>query len=103
MLLQTYRQRSAINDAIRRFRDVDQTDIWIVDRLVEMIGRGGIRLSFEPFQYHVLRDLILGRSETEAIAAAMSRSDLGVNASQVREFCAALRQVDILKPLIATG
>lgn len=100
VLLQTHGERSAIDDAIRRFRDVDRTDIWIADRLTELIEQGGIRLCMDGFQYGILRDVILGRSETEAIAVAMSRSNVPTSASQVREFCAALRQVDILQPLI---
>ncbi len=101
VLLQTYGERSAIDDAVRRFRGVDRTDIWIAERLKEMIAQGAIRLSMEDFQYNILRDLILGWSETDVIAVAMSRSNMPTSPSRVREFCAALRKVDVLEPLFA--
>ena len=53
------------------------------------------------FQFSVLRDLILGRSEAEVVAATSAREGHEQSVDDLQRLCSALKQIDIFQPLFA--
>jgi hypothetical protein len=74
---------------------------WLIERLQGMIEAKGLAVVVNDFQFSILRDLILGRSEAEVVEAAQEHEGQGQTAADLYRLCSALKQIDIFQPLFA--
>ena len=98
-VLLTFSERSAIVGAVERFRDASQPVEWIVEQLEGMIRSNGLAVIINDFQLSVLRALILGHSEAEAVENALAHEGNGQTADDLHRLCSALKQVDVFQAL----
>ena len=76
-LLLTFPTRNEIVATIEKYRETTDPVAWLVERLQGMIEAKGLAVVINDFQFSVLRDLILGRSEAEVVAAVWLRAGTG--------------------------
>jgi hypothetical protein len=93
--------RKEIIATIKKYRESTNPLEWIIERLRGMIEAKGLAVVVDDFQFSVLRDLILGRSDAEVVEAALAREGHGQTADDLQGLCSALRQIDVLQPLLA--
>ncbi|MCC2664053.1 MAG: hypothetical protein K0S35_1975 [Geminicoccaceae bacterium] len=93
--------RTEVIETIRKYRDPTSPAGWLIEHLQSMIEAEGLAVVINDFQFSVLRDLILGRPEAEVVEAALAGEGHGQSAGDLRDLCAALRQIDIFQPLFA--
>ena len=93
--------RSEIIATVKKYREPTNPLEWVVERLKGMIEAKALAVTIDDFQFSLLRDLILGRSEAEVVDAALARDGHGQSAGDLRKLCSALRQIDIFEPLFA--
>ncbi len=93
--------RTEIIETISKYRDPNSPLGWLIERLQGMIEAKGLAVVINDFQFSILRDLILGRSEAEVVEAALAQAGHGQSADDLQRLCSALQQIDILQPLFA--
>jgi hypothetical protein len=102
-VLLTFQNRAEVVETIRKYREPTNPVDWLVERLQAMIEAKGLAVVINDFQFSVLRDLIVGRSEAEAVEAALVREGHEQSAADLHRLCSALKQIDIFQPLFAAA
>jgi hypothetical protein len=100
-VLLTFSNRAEVIEAVREFRGANQPIEWIIERVKGMIDSDGLAVNLNDFQFAVLRDLILGRSEVEVVAAAVADEGHEQTEADLQGLCSALKQIDFFQPLFA--
>jgi hypothetical protein len=95
--------RTEVVETIRKYRDPTSPVNWLIERLQGMIEAKELAVVIDDFQFSILRDLILGRSEAEVVEAAQEHKGHGQTAADLHRLCSALKQIDIFQPLFAAA
>lgn len=101
-LLSTSTSRAEIIEAIKRYREPIAPVEWLTQRLKGLIEVGGLAVIVNDRQFCVLRDLILSWPDADAVAVP-ARAGPGQTGADGHSLCAALKQIDIFRPLFTAA